>query len=224
MRNTGRHGRTKLPRRQMSPVKPALDIKDEIDEFCIRRRQQRSAWAALQAHQKAMRRCICGAVRRRSAARRAPRARCRWHLFRLFKEWHQRRDDESVRTACEQSGLRERIDAMFRGRKSTSRRSGRYCTSRCAHRKVQRSSSTVRTWYPAFMRSSTRSATSRTACQRRLERAHGKRIRNVINIGIGGSDLGPVMAYEALRNHSARDMTFRFVSEHRRDRLRRGGA
>jgi len=40
----------------------------------------------------------------------------------------------------------------------------------------------------------------------------GKPIRNVINIGIGGSDLGPVMAYEALRHYSKRDMTFRFVS------------
>jgi glucose-6-phosphate isomerase len=40
----------------------------------------------------------------------------------------------------------------------------------------------------------------------------GKRIRNVVNIGIGGSDLGPVMAYETLRHYSARDMTFRFVS------------
>jgi len=40
----------------------------------------------------------------------------------------------------------------------------------------------------------------------------GKSIRNVINIGIGGSDLGPVMAYEALRHYSRRDMTFRFVS------------
>src|SRR5205085_1867458 len=40
----------------------------------------------------------------------------------------------------------------------------------------------------------------------------GKRIRNVINIGIGGSDLGPVMAYEALRHYSHRAMTFRFVS------------
>jgi glucose-6-phosphate isomerase len=40
----------------------------------------------------------------------------------------------------------------------------------------------------------------------------GKRIRNVVNIGIGGSDLGPVMAYEALRAYSERDMTFRFVS------------
>ena len=40
----------------------------------------------------------------------------------------------------------------------------------------------------------------------------GKRIRNVINVGIGGSDLGPVMAYEALRHYTDRDMTFRFVS------------
>jgi glucose-6-phosphate isomerase len=40
----------------------------------------------------------------------------------------------------------------------------------------------------------------------------GKRIRNVVNIGIGGSDLGPVMAYEALRHYSERSMTFRFVS------------
>jgi glucose-6-phosphate isomerase len=40
----------------------------------------------------------------------------------------------------------------------------------------------------------------------------GKRIRNIVNIGIGGSDLGPVMAYEALRHYSDRTMTFRFVS------------
>ncbi|HEX4285770.1 MAG TPA: glucose-6-phosphate isomerase [Terracidiphilus sp.] len=40
----------------------------------------------------------------------------------------------------------------------------------------------------------------------------GKRIKNVINVGIGGSDLGPVMAYEALRHYSDRSMTFRFVS------------
>jgi len=40
----------------------------------------------------------------------------------------------------------------------------------------------------------------------------GKPIRNVINVGIGGSDLGPVMAYEALRHYTRRDMTFRFVS------------
>jgi glucose-6-phosphate isomerase len=42
--------------------------------------------------------------------------------------------------------------------------------------------------------------------------ATGKPVRNVVNIGIGGSDLGPVMAYEALRPYSRRNMTFRFVS------------
>src|SRR6478672_6621581 len=41
---------------------------------------------------------------------------------------------------------------------------------------------------------------------------NGQRIRNIINIGIGGSDLGPVMAYEALKHYSDRAMTFRFVS------------
>jgi glucose-6-phosphate isomerase len=40
----------------------------------------------------------------------------------------------------------------------------------------------------------------------------GKRVRNIVNVGIGGSDLGPVMAYEALRYYSQRDLTFRFVS------------
>ena len=40
----------------------------------------------------------------------------------------------------------------------------------------------------------------------------GRRVRTVINIGIGGSDLGPAMAYEALKHYSARDLTFRFVS------------
>src|SRR4029077_18491668 len=40
----------------------------------------------------------------------------------------------------------------------------------------------------------------------------GKRIRNIVNIGIGGSDLGPVMAYEALRHYADRSLTFRFVS------------
>ncbi len=40
----------------------------------------------------------------------------------------------------------------------------------------------------------------------------GKRIRNIVNVGIGGSDLGPVMAYEALRYYSTRELTFRFVS------------
>jgi len=51
------------------------------------------------------------------------------------------------------------------------------------------------------------------AVRSQVWRGHsGRPIRNVINIGIGGSDLGPVMAYEALRHYSRRDMTFRFIS------------
>src|SRR5919107_3887361 len=61
---------------------------------------------------------------------------------------------------------------------------------------------------------STSPRTGRSSTSRCGEwRGHtGKPIRNVINIGIGGSDLGPVMAYEALRHYSDRDRTFRFVS------------
>ena len=58
-----------------------------------------------------------------------------------------------------------------------------------------------------------RMAAFSTAVRSGAWRGHtGKRIRNVVNIGIGGSDLGPVMAYEALRHYSDRALTFRFVS------------
>lgn len=56
------------------------------------------------------------------------------------------------------------------------------------------------------------SAFSRRVREGEWKGATGKRIRNVVNIGIGGSDLGPVMAYEALKFDSARNMNFRFVS------------
>src|SRR5207237_10711632 len=49
-------------------------------------------------------------------------------------------------------------------------------------------------------------------CSGRWQGYTGKRIRNIVNIGIGGSELCPAMAYEALRHSSLRDMTFRFVS------------
>jgi glucose-6-phosphate isomerase len=52
-----------------------------------------------------------------------------------------------------------------------------------------------------------------------MEGPHGKRIRNVINIGIGGSDLGPVMAYEALKHYSDRAMTFPIRFQRRWHRL-----
>jgi glucose-6-phosphate isomerase len=52
----------------------------------------------------------------------------------------------------------------------------------------------------------------RSRCSGAWKGHTGKQIRNVVNIGIGGSDLGPVMAYEALKHYSERAMTFRFVS------------
>jgi len=57
---------------------------------------------------------------------------------------------------------------------------------------------------------------------RGLDRLHGKAIRNVVNIGIGGSDLGPVMASELLRHYSDRRLTLRFRLQRRRHRPRRG--
>ena len=63
------------------------------------------------------------------------------------------------------------------------------------------------------MRCSTRWPTSAERVRSGEWKGHtGKRISNIVNIGIGGSDLGPVMAYEALTHYSDRDLTFRFVS------------
>ena len=70
-----------------------------------------------------------------------------------------------------------------------------------------------RTWCPRSTPCSTRWPTSPNRVRSGAWKGHtGKRIRNVVNIGIGGSDLGPVMAYEALKHYSDRAMTFRFVS------------
>ncbi len=75
------------------------------------------------------------------------------------------------------------------------------------------SSSTASTWCPTCTTVLDRMAAFAERCAAATGRGHtGKRIRNVVNIGIGGSDLGPVMAYEALRHYSQRDLTFRFVS------------
>ena len=112
--------------------------------------------------------------------------------------------DETLRLLlelAEQSGLRERIDAMFRGDKInvTEDRAVLHVGAARAARRA-RSWSTARTSCPTCTRCSTRWPTSPTACAAAQWRGHtGKRISNVVNIGIGGSDLGPVMAYEALR-------------------------
>jgi glucose-6-phosphate isomerase len=124
--------------------------------------------------------------------------------------------DETLRLLvhlAEQAGLRERIDAMFRGEKInvTENRAVLHVALR-----TPRGQSILvdgKDVVPEVHAVLDRMAEFATRVRDGRWKGHtGKRIRNVVNIGIGGSDLGPVMAYEALRHYSARDMTFRFVS------------
>jgi glucose-6-phosphate isomerase len=124
--------------------------------------------------------------------------------------------DETLRLLVElanQSGLREHIDAMFRGDKINV--SERRAVLHIALR-APRGASIMhegRNVVPDVHEVLDRMADFATRLRDGTWRGDtGKRIRNVINIGIGGSDLGPVMAYEALRHDSERSMTFRFVS------------
>jgi glucose-6-phosphate isomerase len=114
---------------------------------------------------------------------------------------------------AEESGLRERINAMFRGEKInvTEDRAVLHVALRAPRdERIFVDGTDV---VPGVYEVLDRMATFADAVRGGGWTGHsGERIRNVINIGIGGSDLGPVMAYEALRFYSARDMTFRFVS------------
>src|SRR5512139_3380549 len=112
-----------------------------------------------------------------------------------------------------ESGLRERIEAMFRGDKInvSENRSVLHVALR-----APRGASILhdgRNVVPEVHAALDKMADFADRVRRGTWKGHtGKRIRNVINIGIGGSDLGPVMAYEALRHYSKRNMVFRFVS------------
>ena len=125
-------------------------------------------------------------------------------------------NDETLRLLvqlAEQSGLRERIDAMFRGEKINV--SEERAVLHVALRAPKGSSIVVdgENVVPSVHAVLDKMSEFANRVRSGAWKGHtGKRIRNVINIGIGGSDLGPVMAYEALRYYSARDMTFRFVS------------
>jgi glucose-6-phosphate isomerase len=112
-----------------------------------------------------------------------------------------------------EAGLRARIDAMFRGEKINVTE-GR-AVLHVALRAPEGSSITVDgvNVVPEVHAVLERMADFCTRVRGGEWKGHtGKRIRNVINIGIGGSDLGPVMAYEALKSCSDRGMNFRFVS------------
>jgi glucose-6-phosphate isomerase len=128
----------------------------------------------------------------------------------------QRITDETVRLLlelAEQSGLAERIAAMFAGEKINTTE-GR-AVLHVALRAPKGTSIVVdgEDVMPAVHAVLDKMASfSEQVRSGDWTGFTGKRIRNVVNIGIGGSDLGPVMAYEALRAYSERDMTFRFVS------------
>jgi len=124
--------------------------------------------------------------------------------------------DETVRlllALAEASRLRDRIDAMFRGEKInvTEDRAVLHVALRAPRsQSIHVDGHDV---VPDVHAVLARMADFAERVRGGAWQGHtGKRIRNVINIGIGGSDLGPVMAYEALRWYSRRDMTFRFVS------------
>jgi glucose-6-phosphate isomerase len=114
---------------------------------------------------------------------------------------------------AEESGLRERIDAMFSGEKIniTEKRA----VLHIALRSPRDASILVdgKNVVPEVHAVLDRMADFSNRVRSGEWKGHtGKRIRNVINVGIGGSDLGPVMAYEALKHYSERTMTFRYVS------------
>ena len=124
--------------------------------------------------------------------------------------------DETVRLLlqlADESGLRQRIDAMFGGEKInvTEDRAVLHVALR-APRREQISVDGIDI-VPAVHEVLGRMGEFADRVRAGNWRGHtDKAIRNIVNVGIGGSDLGPVMAYEALRHYSARELTFRFVS------------
>jgi len=135
----------------------------------------------------------------------------------LFLDYSKHRvTDETLgllRRLPKECGLRKRIDAMFGGEKinATEQRAVLHVALRAPRDAVI----TVdgENVVPAVHAVLDKMADFSERVRSGDWKGHtGKPIRNVINIGIGGSDLGPVMAYEALRHYSDREMTFRFVS------------
>src|ERR1700730_5363831 len=175
---------------------------------------KRKAWKALQAHYEQLR----GLHLRKLFADDPKRGeRMTAEAAGIFLDYSKNRiTDETVKLLiqlAEESGLRSQIDAMFRGEKInfTEKRAVLHVALRAPKgASIVVDGENVVPQVHAVLDKMTDFSNRVRGGQ---WKGHtGKRIRNIINIGIGGSDLGPVMAYEALKHYSERAMTFRFVS------------
>ena len=175
---------------------------------------ERPAWRALADHH----RSIAGAHLRQLFAEDGRRGeRLTAEGAGIFLDYSKNRvTDETLKlllALAEEAGLRERIDAMFSGQKInvTENRAVLHVALRAPRDQTIRvdGANVVPEVHAVLDKMS--AFAERVRSGQWLGHT-GRRIRNVINIGIGGSDLGPVMAYEALRHYSERSMCFRFVS------------
>jgi glucose-6-phosphate isomerase len=175
---------------------------------------QRPAWKALQTHAEA----INGRqLRELFAADPGRGQRFTAEANGIFLDYSKNRiTDESQKlllALAEESGLRAKIEAMFRGDKIniTENRAVLHVALRAP--KDEQIVVDGEDVVPGVHAVLDKMAVFAERVRSGAWKGHtGKRIRNVTNIGIGGSDLGPVMAYEALKHYSQRDLTFRFVS------------
>jgi glucose-6-phosphate isomerase len=175
---------------------------------------QRPAWKALEAHYQKMRGLH---LRKLFADDPARGERMTAEAAGLYLDYSKNRvTDETLKLLlklAEEAGLRARIDSMFRGEKIniTENRAVLHVALR-----APRGATIVvdgENVVPLVHAVLNKMAGFANRVRSGEWKGHtGKRIKNVINIGIGGSDLGPVMAYEALRHYSERPLTFRFVS------------
>ncbi len=175
---------------------------------------RRQAWKALQAHYKSMQ-----AAHLRTMFADDPQRGSRMSVeaIGLFLDYSKNRiTDETIRLLvqlAEESGLREGIEAMFRGEKInvTENRAVLHVALRAPlEASIMVDGENV---VPKVHAVLDRIAAFSQRVRSGEWKGHtGKPIRNVVNIGIGGSDLGPVMAYEALKHYTERSLTFRFVS------------
>ena len=175
---------------------------------------KRKAWKALGAHYKKISKIH---LRKLFADDPKRGERLTLEAAGIFLDYSKHRiNDQTIKLLlqlADESRLRERIEAMFSGEKIniTEKRA----VLHVALRAPQGSSILVdgENVVPGVHAVLDKMASFCDRVRSGAWKGHtGKRIRNVINIGIGGSDLGPVMAYEALKNYSERALTFRFVS------------